>query len=98
VHVGLDLYPVGKVGPLFAYTCAGGEPQTLSGSVIAPVASGKMQTSSTLKFSQAAGLQKPEELEEGPRDVLTLGFGEQVGLSLNALLKTEEAVEINPAF
>jgi hypothetical protein len=98
VHIGLDLFPVGKAGPLFAYTCAGGEPQTLSGSVIAPVTSGRMQTSSTLKFSQTAGLQKPEELEEGPRDVLTLGFGEQVGLSLNALLSTEEAVEINPAF
>jgi hypothetical protein len=98
MHVALDLFPVGKAGPLFAYTCAGGEPQTLSGSVIAPVAAGKMQTSSTLKFSQSAGLQKPEAFEEGPPDVLTLGIGEQVGLSLNALLKTEEAVEINPAF
>jgi hypothetical protein len=98
VHIGLDLYPAGKAGPLFAYTCGSGEPQTLSGSVIAPVTSGRMQTSSTLKFSQTAGLQKPEELEEGPRDVLTLGFGEQVGLSLNTLLSTEEPVEINPAF
>jgi hypothetical protein len=98
MHIGLDLFPVGKAGSLLAYTCAGGEPQTLSGSVIAPVAAGKMQTSSTLKFSQSAGLQKPEAFEEGPRDVLTLGFGEQVGLSLNALLSTQEAVEINPAF
>jgi len=98
VHPGLDLFPVGKAGPLFAYTCAGGEPQTLSGSVIAPVTAGKMQTSSTLKFSQAAGLQRPEGLEEGGPDVLRSGIGEQVGLSLNALLGTEEAVEINPAF
>jgi hypothetical protein len=97
-HIGLDLFPVGKAGPLFAYTCVGGEPQTLSGSVIAPVAAGKMQTSSTLKFSQAAGLQKPEALEGGPTDVLTSAIGEQVGLSLNAQLTTEEAVEINPAF
>jgi hypothetical protein len=97
-HAGLDLFPTGKVGPLFEYTCAGGEPQTLSGSVIAPVTAGKMQTSSTLKYSQSAGLQKPEAFEEGGSDVLTSGIGEQVGLSLNALLSTEEAVEINPAF
>jgi hypothetical protein len=57
-----------------------------------------MQTTSTLKFSQSAGLQKPEAFEEAPTDVLTSGIGEQVGLSLNALLTTEEAVEINPAF
>jgi hypothetical protein len=98
LHVGLDLFPAGKVGPVFEYTCAGGQPQTLSGSVIAPVVAGKMQTSSTLKFSQSAGLQKPEAFDEGPRDVLTSGIGEQVGLSLDALLSTEEAVEINPAF
>jgi len=97
-HVGLDLFPAGKAGPVFAYACAGGEPQTLSGSVIAPVTAGKMQTSSTLKYSQTAGLQKPEAFEEGPNDVLTSGIGEQVGLSLNALLTSEEAVEINPAF
>jgi len=98
IHPGLDLFPVGNVGPLFEYSCAGGEPQTLSGSVIAPLAAGKMQTSSALKFSQSAGLQKPEALEEGSTDVLRSGIGEQVGLSLNALLSTEEAVEINPAF
>jgi hypothetical protein len=98
IHPGLDLFPVGKVGALFAYTCAGGEPQTLSDSVIAPVTAGKMQTVSTLKFSQSAGLQKPEAFEESPTDVLRSGIGEQVGLSLNALLTTEEAVEINPAF
>jgi hypothetical protein len=98
IHPGLDLFPVGKVGALVAYTCAGGEPQTLSGSVIAPVTAGKMQTASTLKFSQSAGLQKPEAFEEAPTDVLTSGVGEQVGLSLNALLTTEERVEINPAF
>jgi hypothetical protein len=98
IHPGLDLFPVGKAGPLFEYTCAGGEPQTLSGSVIAPVTAGKMQTTSTLKFSQSAGLQKPEAFEGAPNDVLTSGIGERVGLSLNALLTTEEAVEINSAF
>jgi hypothetical protein len=97
-HVGLDLFPAGKVGPLFEYTCSGGEPQMLSGSVIAPVSAGKMLMSSTLKFSQSAGLQKPEAFEGEPTDVLRSGIGEQVGLSLSALWSTEEAVEINPAF
>lgn len=98
LHIGLDLFPAGKAGPLLEYGCAGGTPQTLSGSVIGSVAAGKMQTSSTLKFSQSAGLQKPEAFEDGSRDVLTNAIGEQVGLSLNALLSTEEPVEINPAF
>jgi hypothetical protein len=42
VHIGLDLFPAGKVGPLFEYTCAGGGPQALSGSVIAPLAADEL--------------------------------------------------------
>jgi hypothetical protein len=94
-HIGLDLFPAGKSGALLEYTCGGGEPQALSGSVIVPVVANKMQTSSTLKFSQSAGLQKPEAFEGGAKDVLTSAIGEQVGLALNATLHTEEPIEIN---
>ncbi len=93
-HIAIDLFPAGKSGALLEYDC-GGEVQTLSGSVIAPVVSNKMQTSSALKFSQSAGVQKPTAFEEGQQDVLTSAIGEQVGLSLNATLHTEEAAEIN---
>jgi hypothetical protein len=94
-HIGIDLFPAGKSGAALEYACGGGEPQALAGSIIAPVISNKMQTSSTLKFSQSAGLQKPEAFEGGPQDVLRSAIGEQVGLALNATLHTEEAVEIN---
>jgi hypothetical protein len=93
-HIAIDLFPAGKSGAVLEYDC-GGEAQALSGSVIAPVVSNKMQTSSALTFSQSAGLQKPEALEEGQQDVLTNAIGEQVGLALSATLHTEEAVEIN---
>ncbi len=94
-HVAVDLFPAGKSGALLEYACGGGEAQALLGSVIAPVISNKMQTSSALKFSQTAGLQKPEAFEGAPQDVLSSAIGEQVGLALNATLHTEEAVEIN---
>jgi len=94
-HVAIDLFPAGKSGALLEYDCGGGEAQALSGSVIAPVVSNRTQTSSALKFSQSAGVQKPAAFEEGQQDVLTNAIGEQVGLALNATLHTEEAVEIN---
>ncbi len=94
-HVAVDLFPAGKSGALLEYGCGGGAAEALSGSVIAPVVSNKMQTSSTLKFSQSAGLQKPQAFEEGPTDVLANAIGEQVGLALTATLHTEEAVEVN---
>jgi len=96
-HIGVDLSPAGRSGPVLKYACGGGEGQTLSGSVIAPVVSNKMATTSALKFTQAAGLQKPESFEGGARDVLTNAIGEQQGLSLSSTLHTAEAVEINGA-
>jgi hypothetical protein len=96
LHLGIDLFPVGRSGPVLAYAC-GGEEQVLSGSVIAPVVSNRMAISSALKFTQAAGLQKPEAFEGGARDVLTSAFGEQHGLSLSTTLIAAEAIEINAA-
>jgi hypothetical protein len=93
-HIGIDLFPTGKSGAVLEYAC-GGVAGRLSGSVIAPVTANKMQTTSTLKFSQTAGLQKPEGFEGQPQDVLTNGIGEQVGLALSATLHGEEAVEMN---
>lgn len=93
----LDLFPPGKSGPLAEYTCGSEATTTLSGSVIVPETGGKMLTTGALKWSQAAGVQKPEAFEEGPRDVLTSQIGEQVGLSLSATQTNEEAVEINRA-
>jgi len=91
----LDLFPPGKSGPVAEYTCAGSEPTTLSGSVLVPEPSGKKHLAGTLKWSQSAGLQKPESFEGGPRDVLSSQIGEQIGLSLSVTQTNEETVEIN---
>ncbi len=96
LYAALDLFPAGNAGAFLEYTCAGGLPARLSGSVIVPVAAGNMQKTRTLRFAQTSGLQKPEAFEGGLRDVLTNGIGEQVGLSLTAIQTDEEAVEINP--
>jgi hypothetical protein len=71
---------------------------TLSGGILAPVTSGKMLTSSTVKYAATGGKQKPESFEGEEQEVLTNGFGEQVGLSLSSTETTEEAIEINPRF
>jgi hypothetical protein len=93
--VALDLFPIGNVGPVAEYTCEGSAPTTLVGSVLAPVAAGKMTATATLKFGETAGKQKPERFEGGALDVLTNIVGEQVGLKLTSTQINEEAVEIN---
>jgi hypothetical protein len=67
--IGRSLTPpaVGKVGPFLEYTCNGSGPATLSGSLLAPVTSGKMVKSTTLKFTAMAGKQKPEQFLGGDR-------------------------------
>jgi Fibronectin type III domain len=94
-HVALALYPTGHGGPVLEYTCAGGGPTTLAGSLMAPVTAGKMLTTTTLKFSATAGKQKPERFEGGAQEVLTNAFGEQVGLTVGSTQSNEEAIEIN---
>jgi hypothetical protein len=94
-HIGLDLFAPARTGPVLEYACGGGATQTLSGSVIAPVIANRMQKTSGLKFSQAAGVQKPNAFEGSAPDVLESSIGEPAGLALSAYLDTEEAVEIN---
>jgi hypothetical protein len=94
-HDGLDLFGAAHTAPVLEYACGGGESQTLSGSVIAPLTSNKTLASQALKFSQTAGLQKPELFEGGTRDVFTSAIGEQYGLALASTFHTEEPVEIN---
>ena len=95
-HIALDLYPTGRAGPFLEYTCAGSGPTTLSGSLLAPVPSGKMFKTATLKFTATAGKQKPEQLEGGGPEFLTNSLFEEVGLNLASTQTNEEAIEINP--
>jgi phospholipase C len=96
--VGLDLYPVGRSGPVLRYACGGGATTTLSGSVIAPVAVGKMLTTPALRFMAVGASQVPTGFEGGEPDVLTNAFSEPVGLNLATQQTNEEPIEVNAAY
>jgi hypothetical protein len=103
--VGLDLK---HEGPMIAAECGTGLSKTVltvEGSVIATVSKTAVMTlEETLKFKAAAGLQEPERFEEDVKDTLleTLVAGtekttEQAGLTVTALDKSEEPMEIKTA-
>ncbi len=97
--IGLDLFPVGKTGPLMEFSCAG-TAVSVQGSVIVPVTANKMELAGTLKASATTGKQKPENFVGEPKDILEEslnggGFG-QTGLTLTTTQTNEEAVEVNP--
>jgi hypothetical protein len=95
VHAAIDLYPAGKSGPFLEYTCSTSGLSVLTGSIIAPVASGKTVKTTAFKLVATAGKQKPESFEGGVREVLTNTLAERVGVSLTATQTNEEAVEVN---
>jgi hypothetical protein len=97
VHPGLSLHAAGKA-PFLEYTCNASGVAVLNGSVIAPVASGKMTKTATLKYAATAGKQKPESFEGGAREVLVNQLNEQVGLTLASTQTNEEAIEVNPLY
>ena len=96
--IALDLFPVGKTGPLMEFSC-GLTPVSVQGSVLDPVKSNKMASLATLKYTESAGKQKPERFEGAPKDVLETAFGEaaveQSGLKLTTIETDEEKIEIN---
>jgi hypothetical protein len=94
-HAGLDLFPVGHTGTFLEYTCTGGSPTVLSGSVISAMPADKMFTVGTVKYAEMSGKQKPERFEGGSTEVLRNGMSLPVGLSLTATETTEEPLEIN---
>jgi hypothetical protein len=55
-----------------------------------------MLKTATVKFTAAAGRQKPELLEGGDPEFLTNSLFEGVGVSVASTQTNEEAVEINP--
>jgi hypothetical protein len=95
--VALDLLPAGAA-PFAEFIC-GGTSVLVRGSVISPVVSGRMQSTTTVKWSATAGRQKPEHLEGEPNDVLESsllgGPFEQTGLTLTSTLTSGEPIEVN---
>ena len=103
--IGLDLYPVGKTGPVIAFAC-GGTTVWIRGSVIVPVSKINIPESVfTLKAKASKGKQKPENFVGEPKDVLeesiNSGPFEQTGLTATITLANSFQVggpEINSVF
>jgi len=99
--IGLDLYPVGKTGPVMEFSC-GITTVSVQGSVIAPVSADKMSLTQALKAKALKGKQKPEGFAGGPKDILEESFNsapfEQTGLTVAITQTNEEAVEVNSVF
>ena len=95
VHAALDLHPAAKSVPLLEFTCSTNGLWALSGSVIAPVTSGKTVKTTAFKLVATGGRQKPESFEGGVREVLVNALAEQVGVSLTATQTNAEGVEVN---
>jgi len=97
-EIGLDLYPVGKTGPLMEFSC-GLTTVSIQGSVIVPVKTNKMSLTQALKFKASKGKQTPEGFVGEPKDILEASFNgapyEQTGLTLTTTQTNEEAVEVN---
>jgi phospholipase C len=97
-RVALDLFPVERGGLFTEFVC-GGTSMAVRGSVISPVISGRMQSTTTVKYAATAGRQKPEHLEGEPNDVLESsllgGSFEQTGLTLTTTLTNAEPIEVN---
>ena len=90
--IGVDLKPAS--GSTLATIECGGSPQSLTGSVIAPITVvDKMKTSFKVKATAAGGVQTPEAFEEASNDTLSLG-GEGAGLNGAITQTNEEAVEV----
>jgi hypothetical protein len=96
--IGLDLYPVGKAGPLMEFACAS-TTVSVQGSVIVPVTADRALLSTKLKATASKGQQKPESLVGGPQDVLEESVDgaafEPTGLSFTITQTNEEEVEVN---
>ena len=96
--IGLDLYPVGKTGPLMEFSC-GATTVSIQGSVIVPVKANKMSLTSALRFTAVAGKQRSESFVGEPKDILEASFNgepfEQTGLTLTTTQTNEEQVEVN---
>ena len=97
-QIGLDLYPVGKMGPLMGFSC-GIMSVSVQGSVIAPVSADKMSLTQALKAKASKGKQTPESFVGGPKDILEESVNgapfEQAGLTAAMSQINEKEVEVN---
>ncbi|HWX96169.1 MAG TPA: alkaline phosphatase family protein [Solirubrobacteraceae bacterium] len=96
--VAQDIFPAEAGGPLAEATC-GVASLTVRGSVLAPISEGRMTTALIVKYTQLAGVQRPEHFEGEPNDVLETSIAggpfEQSALSLMVTQTSAESIEVN---
>jgi hypothetical protein len=99
--VGLSLLPAAGGGLIAQFSC-GASTVSIRGSVIAPIPAGAMLSAYGLRYKAKKGRQEPERFVGGAPSVLEVsldgGAFEQAGLTLQATLRPEEPLEVNPAF
>ena len=99
--VALELLPAEEGQPFLTFAC-GTTTTEVRGAVLAAISPVNASTTNfSVGFAQAKGKQRPEKFYEGPVEVLEVSVGgapfEQVALSDEVTLTSEEAVEINSA-
>jgi hypothetical protein len=95
--LGISLRPAPEV-PVAEFTCAG-VAVVVRGAVIDEVKANSMLLTTTLKYVESKGVQKPSHFEGGATEVLETSFGgepfHQAGLSMTFVQTNEEKVEIS---
>ena len=96
----LDLFPTSADGGLYVtFNCGVALHITVGGSVLVNVASDKMLSTLTLKYTAKTGHQKPEHFEGEPNDVLLSSINggkvEQSGITITSTQTGEEPLEAN---
>ncbi|HEV3046936.1 MAG TPA: hypothetical protein VGY13_06190 [Solirubrobacteraceae bacterium] len=95
--LGISLAPAEET-PFASFAC-GEQSVVVSGSTIREVESNHLNKVEPVHYNQSQGAQNPTGFLGAPQDVLSSSIGgapaEQTGLSLKALQKNEEAVELN---
>jgi hypothetical protein len=102
--IALDLFPTAADKGLYVtFNCGASLHITVGGSVLVPLKpTNKMISSITLKYVATKGVQKPENFEGEPADVLISEINgkkpEQSGITITSTQTGEEAAELNTVF
>ena len=95
--LGLSLRPASEA-PVAEFSCAG-VAVVVRGAVINEVKANSMLLTTTLKYAETKGVQKPSRFEGGAAEVLEASLGgepfRQAGLSLTTIQTNEEKVEVS---
>jgi FG-GAP repeat len=101
--VDLELFPVGRAGPVAQFTCANfpARPTEVIGSVLVPIAVNRMVLAQNLRYKASRGLQEPEAVAGGRPEILEQSFFgsglETVGLIASLTQTNEQPVEVSPS-